>query len=138
MAGDRVESSPWYNGTNGTSTVQELVDVVHFNYAWVLFVVFMIAFVTNSVLTAEPSSESREPILTGPGGKPLPRSARKYKEELQRRKKLKDFSPVRKVLFQYLSAALLATFVANGANVVVHALSTEEWWCGKAKAVSSF
>jgi ATP-binding cassette, subfamily B, vacuolar membrane transporter HMT1/ACLQ len=137
MAGERVEQSshPW---SNGKSTTAELLEIVHFHYAWVLFAVFLIAFVTNSVLTAEPSSESKEPILTGPGGKPLPRSARKYKEELQRRKKLKDFSPVRKALFLYLSAGLLVTFVANGANIVIHALTKREegWWCGEATAVS--
>lgn len=150
MAGDPVDMSSqlwWLNGTNGThgpnktvTPTEELLNVVHFNYAWVLFVVFLTAFVTNSVLTAEPSSESKEPVLTGPGGKPLPRSARKYKEELQKRKKLKDFSPVRKALFLYLSAGILATFVANGANIVIHALtddSEEGWWCGEATAVSS-
>ncbi|TVY58066.1 ABC transporter aclQ [Lachnellula cervina] len=135
MAGDQVEQSshPW----NGTSTSAELLDVVHFHYAWVLFIVFMISFVTNTVLTAEPSAESKERILTGPGGKPLPRSARKYKEELQRKKKLKDFSPARKNLFLYLSTGVLATLVANGANIVIHALTKREegWWCGQATAI---
>jgi len=137
MAGERVElsSHPW---NNGTSTSAELLDVVHFHYAWVLFIVFLASFVTNTVLTAEPSAESKERILTGPGGKPLPRSARKYKEELQRKKKLTDFSPSRKNLFLCLSAGVLATFIANGANIVIHALTKREegWWCGQATAVS--
>lgn len=137
MAGERVELSlhSWHNGTSTTETI---LDVVHFNYAWVLFVIFLVAFVANSILTAEPSAESKEPILTGPGGKPLPRSARKAKEERDRKKKLKDFSPVRKLLFLYLSAGILATFIANGANIVVHALAKREngWWCEEATAVS--
>ena len=142
MAGERVElsSHSWPNGTsNGTSTPKEILDVVHFHYAWVLFAIFLVAFVANSILTAEPSSESNEPVLLGPGGKPLPRSARKAKEEREKRKKLKDFSPGRKVIFLYLAAGLLATFVANGANIVVHALTKSEngWWCGKEMAVSS-
>jgi membrane protein YqaA with SNARE-associated domain len=137
MAGERVElsSHSWHNGT---STNKTILDIVHFNYAWVLFVIFLVAFVANSILAAEPSAESKEPILTGPGGKPLPRSARKAKEERDRKKKLKDFSPVRKLLFLHLSAGILATFVANGANIVVHALTKREngWWCGEAMAVS--
>jgi hypothetical protein len=138
MAGERVELSS-HSGFNGTSTVTELLDVVQFNYPWVLFVVFLVAFFANSILSAEPSSESKEPLLLGPGGKPLPRSvARKNKEERDKKKKLKDFSPVRNLLFLYLSAALLATFVANGANIIVHALTKSEngWWCGKSTAVS--
>ncbi|TVY58761.1 ABC transporter aclQ [Lachnellula suecica] len=147
MAGERVElsSNHWLNGTyvyNGTSTTEHILKIVQANYAWLLFVVFLTVFVTNTVLTAEHSSESNEPILTGPGGKPLPRSARKYKEELQRRKKLEDFSPARKAAFLYLSAGVLATFLANGANIVVHALSMRDgkngWWCGQATAVYVF
>jgi hypothetical protein len=142
MAGERVElsSHSGFHGTStGTSLLTEVVDVVHFNYPLVLFVVFSVAFVANSVLSAEPSSESKEPVLLGPGGKPLPRSAaRKSKEERDKKKKLKDFSRGRKLLFLYLSAGLLATFVANGVNIIVHALTKSEkhWWCGKATAVS--
>ena len=138
MAGEGVELSS-HGGSNGTSTTAAtILDVLHFHYAWVLFVVFLVAFVANSVLSAEPSSESKEPILTGPGGKPLPRSARKTKEEREGTK-LKDFSHGRKVLFIYLSAGLLATFVANAANIVIHALTKSEngWWCGEATAVGA-
>jgi hypothetical protein len=137
MAGEGVELSS-KSGPGGTSMPAAnllLLDVVHFHYAWVLFVVFLAAFIANSILSAEPSSESKEPVLTGPGGKPLPRSTRKTKEEREK-KKLKDFSPGRKLLFFYLSAGLLATFVANAANIIIHALTENDWWCGEATAVS--
>lgn len=142
MAGEEVElsSQPPSNGT--LAGTKRMIDIVHFHSSWVLFIIFLTAFIANSILTAKPPSESQEPLLTGPGGKPLPRSARKYKEELQRRKKLKDFSPGRKSLFLYLSAGLLSTFVASGTNVVVHALyehavyGDNSWWCGEATAVS--
>jgi hypothetical protein len=52
---------------NGTSTEQDLLDVIHLHYAWVLFVVFIAAFVTNVILAAEPSSEAKGPVLLGPG-----------------------------------------------------------------------
>lgn len=136
MAGGKLELSSNF-GNHGIDATTVLLDVVHFNYAWVLFVVFLVAFVANSILSAEPSSESKDPVLTGPGGKPLPQSsARKSKEERDRRKKLKDFSPGRKLLFLYLSVGLLATFVGNGANIVIHALTQSDWWCGEATAVS--
>ena len=136
MAGEGVElsSDSWSNGTSTTTT---LLDLTHFNYPWVLLVVFLIALVANSILTAEPTSTSVESTVTGPGGKPLPQSTRKSKEEKEKRK-LKDFSPVRKLLFLYLSAGLITSFVANAVNIVVHALTKRAngWWCGEATAVS--
>jgi hypothetical protein len=139
MAGERAELSSLSGSNNTTTTSTAILNIIHFHYAWVLFVIFLTSFVTHSILSAQPASESKEPLLTGPGGKPLPRSARKYKEELQKRKKLKDFSPGRKVLFLYLTCGLLATFIANGVSIVIHALSKSAekgWWCGEATAVS--
>lgn len=140
MAGERFELSSisWHNRTRDETTPMEILDVVHFHSPWVLFVIFLVAYIANSILTAEPSTESKEPVLLGPGGKPLPRSARKAKEERDKRKKLKDFSPGRKILFLYLGAGVLATFVANGINIIVHALTKvgDGWWCGKSMAVS--
>ncbi|KAN0110431.1 putative heavy metal tolerance protein [Hyaloscypha variabilis] len=137
MAGEEVElSSPLE--FNGTLPETNLLRLVHFHYAWVLFVVFLTAFVTNSILSAEPSSEAKGPVLLGPGGKPLPPSAaRKHKEEREKKKKLKDFSRGRKLIFLYLSVGLLATFVVNAINIIVHALTASEngWWCGEATAI---
>ncbi|PQE21831.1 hypothetical protein CJF31_00007677 [Rutstroemia sp. NJR-2017a BVV2] len=99
-------------------------------------VVFLLAFTAHSILTVESTDDSAEPILTGPGGKPLPRSARKSEEE-KRKRKSQDFSPVRKLLFLWLSAGILATFLGNAINIVVHALDKREngWWCGEATAI---
>jgi hypothetical protein len=142
MAGDgrgmSLGSGIHTNGT-GTDTSTRILDLVHFNYPWVLLVVFLLAFTVHSIVTAESTDDSAEPILTGPGGKPLPRSARKLEEE-KRRRKSQDFSPVRKLLFLWLSAGILATFLGNAINIVVHALDKREngWWCGEATAVSSY
>ncbi|ESZ98407.1 putative Heavy metal tolerance protein [Sclerotinia borealis F-4128] len=127
-------SNIFSNGT-GTYTTATILDLTHFNYPWILLVVFLASFITHSILTAEYSDESG-PMLTGPGGKPLPRSVRKTKQD---RDKLKsqDFSPVRKLLFLWLSAGILVTFLGNAINIVVHALDKREngWWCGEATAI---
>lgn len=127
---------------NGVPFSTTLLEVLHFYYSWILFAVFLVAFVTNSILTVEPSAESKGPVRLGPGGKPLPSSsARKNKEEREKKKKDKDFSQTKKAVFYYLSAALLGTFLANGVNIVAHALTETEsengWWCGEATAVST-
>ena len=116
-----------------------LLDVVHFHFPWVLLLIFLIAFVANGVASAESSAETVGPVVTGPGGKPLPRSTKKREEEQERlRRKRLDFSPLRKLLFYYLSAGVIVTFVANAANIVIHALTKREegWWCGEPTAVS--
>jgi hypothetical protein len=138
MAGEGIELSSSSGLFNGTTPVEILLDLTHFNYPWILLVIFLTAFVTNSILSAEPSSESIEPVVTGPGGKPLPRSSKKAKEAKEKKKKLKDFSPGRKLVFIWLSAGVITTFVANAVNIVVHALTKREngWWCGEATAVS--
>lgn len=149
MAGESFElssNSSKHNGTlnhNGTSNhpivpeAQRILQAVHFNYAWVLFVIFLATLVLYTVLTVAPAAQPNGPVLLGPGGKPLPQSARKTKEERERQLKLKEFSPGRKIFFMYLAVALLGTFVANGIEVVIHALSENGWWCGKDMAVST-
>jgi hypothetical protein len=139
MANEGVELGSRFdsNGTSAPSTA--LLEVIHFNSPWVLLLVFSVAFITNSVLTAESSNGRSGPAPLGPGGKPLPRSTKKKEEEEERlRKKRQDFSPLRKLVFYWLSAGLIATFVANGANIVIHALAKREngWWCGEATTVS--
>jgi len=136
MAGGGVELRSDFGSNGTTQSITAVLNVVQFNYPWVLLVIFLVAFVANSVLTAE-SSTTVEPIVTGPGGKPLPRSNKKSKEERERRK-LKDFSPIRKLIFVWLSAAVIITFVGNAVNIVAHALDEREegWWCGEAPAVS--
>lgn len=131
-------TSPTHNIT--LATTNRLLDIIHFNYAWFLGLIFVVAFVANSFLCAQSAAaETNEPVLLGPGGKPLPQSARKTKEELKKKKKLLEFSPGRQQVFLYLSAALLATFVAHGSNVIIHALvEAEGWWCGEASAIYIF
>ena len=96
MAGEGLELSP-RSGTSddGVPSSTKLVDLLHFYYAWVLFAVFLVAFVVNTILTAEPSAEARGPIRLGPGGKPLPpTSARKNKEALEKKKRITSFTTV--------------------------------------------
>lgn len=115
-----------------------LLDAVHFNLPWVLLLIFLAAFVVHSIASAESSGEAAGPVVTGPGGKPLPRSTKKREEEQERlRRKRLDFSPIRKLVFYYLSAGVIVSFLANATNIVIHALTKREegWWCGEATAV---
>ncbi|KAK0113195.1 hypothetical protein ONS95_014892 [Cadophora gregata] len=139
MASEEVELSLFSGiSEDGPPSSTKLLDLLHFYYAWILFAVFLVAFVTNTFLTAEPSAEANGPVRLGPGGKPLPpTSARKNKKALEKKKKDKEFSQRKKWLFFYLSAALLLTFLANGVEIIAHSLTKSEngWWCGEATAI---
>ncbi|KAI9049028.1 hypothetical protein LZ554_006876 [Drepanopeziza brunnea f. sp. 'monogermtubi'] len=139
MAGEAYELSSQLGSQDGALNLStRLLNFVHFYSAPALFIIFVVAFVTNSILSAENATESLGPVRLGPGGKPLPRgTARKNEEEREKRKKDKDFSHGRKLFFFYLSAALLATFVANAINIIAHALTdtADGWWCGEAAAI---
>ena len=137
MAGVGVEHSSGL-GSNGTlSSTTPVLEIVHFNYPWVILVIFLASFLTNSILTAESSKPANVTTVTGPGGKPLPSSVRKSREERERLKK-QEFSSNRQLVFIYLSVAVILTFLANAANIMLHALAEREsgWWCGEATVVS--
>ena len=125
---------------DATAPSHVVLDVVHFHFPWMLLLIFVVVFVTNSIASAESSAEAVGPVVTGPGGKPLPRSTKKREEEQERlRRQRLDFSPLRKLVFYYLSTGVIVTFIANAVNIVIHALTKRDtgWWCGEATAVSS-
>lgn len=121
------------------SAAREVLVYTHFSYPIILLVVFLVAFTAHSILTAsKEDTVSASPNQTGPGGKPLPRNtAPSAKEKLQRQ--ALDTSPRRKLLFHWLSLAVVVTFVGNAVNVVFHALykRKDNWWCGESVAVSN-
>ncbi|KAL3423319.1 heavy metal tolerance protein precursor [Phlyctema vagabunda] len=124
------------NGSMSASTATKILENTQFHFAWVLLLIFLVAFTTNSILSVESASTSAAPTITGPGGKPLPQGALKSKQEKEKRR-LQDFSPIRKLAFIWLSVLLLATLIGNGINIVIHALAEREqgWWCGKAAVI---
>ena len=139
MAGEGFARRSEGESAHAATPPNVLLDVVHFHFPWVLLLIFLVAFVTNSIASAESAAEATGPVVTGPGGKPLPRSTKKREEEQERlRRKRLDFSPIRKLVFYYLSTGVIVTFIANAVNIVIHALTKRDngWWCGEATAVS--
>jgi hypothetical protein len=109
-----------------------VIHYIHIIYPLVLLVLFLGALLAHGILTSsENQTISRPPrTVTGPGGKPLP-DTRSAKNTGERRP---TFSFSQKLAFIWLSAGLLASFLGNGGEIVVHALS-KEWWCGEATVV---
>lgn len=112
----------------------ELLKVVHFSYPVSLLLIFVVAFAAQGILS---SAKPARPTVTGPGGKPLPQN--QPSKEQKERLKQSGFSQNQKLLFCWLSIGHISTFLANAANVIVHALAEREnggWWCGQAMVVS--
>ncbi|RFU23944.1 hypothetical protein B7463_g12395, partial [Scytalidium lignicola] len=110
-----------------------ILDRIHFCYPWVLLIIFITVFTVDSIRSSQTFKESSQPVVTGPGGKPLPRRANKSKDK----KKQQDFSSPQKAVFRWASAALISTFIGNAINIIIHALTEHHngWWCGEATAI---
>ena len=113
---------------------------IHFASPVILLAFFLVVFTAHSITTASPDSTvAASTQLTGPGGKPLPQGKGGSQAKAQRRRQVLDFSPARKLLFDWASAGAVLTFVANAVIVIFHALWDREdkWWCGQHVAVCS-
>ncbi|KAL8856254.1 MAG: hypothetical protein Q9178_007091 [Gyalolechia marmorata] len=115
-------------------TAQTILVYVHFGSPILLILFFLIAFTAHSIATASVDTTVKDPQgQTGPGGKPLPTKPRKTSQGSNGL----DFSPARKLLFNWLSVGTIATFVANAVVVITHALvdRKENYWCGESVAI---
>lgn len=100
----------------------------------VLLVVFVVAFVTNSIRTTRTVTPNGSAV-TGPGGRPLPKRSRSTMAVV---KETQGFSQNAKLLFKWLSAGVLVTLVADAAINMAHVIvaRSEHWWGGQAVVVS--
>ncbi|KAK9652975.1 ATP-binding cassette-type vacuolar membrane transporter Hmt1 [Aspergillus fumigatus] len=99
-----------------------------------LLLVFVVAFVANSIRTARTVNQNRNAVCTGPGGRPLPKRSRSTMVVV---KETQKFSQSAKLLFKWLSAGVLVTLVADAAINVAHVMvaRSEHWWCGQAVVI---
>lgn len=132
---ERIES-PRPLSSAPPSTLPAVVHYTQFAYPLALLVVFFAAFIAHGIATAQtgPAVSSRS-NLTGPGGKPLPPTSRLSSPGSE---KDEGFGNTKNILFCWLSIGLIATFIGNTVNIVVHAVTEREsgWWCGQAAVVS--
>ncbi|KAH0562222.1 hypothetical protein GP486_003078 [Trichoglossum hirsutum] len=121
-------SDPW----QPAKIASQVLLYTHYAYPVVLLVFFLLAFTANSIVTASLAAEPSG--SNGPGGKPLP-AGRVAAGSGAPRKARVGVSPQRKAVFNWLSVAVIASFVGNAVNVIVHSLTERGWWCGKAVAI---
>lgn len=110
-------------------------------YPAVLLLAFISSAATYSILTSRSEEELVEPTATGPDGKPLPVTKRK-REDIRRLVVEAHIGTAARRVFQYLSAAVVLTFLADFVTVIVHVFHPDKsgtasgWWCGEERIVS--
>ena len=101
----------------------------------VLLVVFVVAFIANSVSTARHAAINGSAVKTGPGGRPLPKRSRSSKHVA---KSAQRFSENTRSFFKWLSLGILLTLVADAVITISHVMvaRSEHWWRGQSLVVS--
>ncbi|KAJ5986284.1 hypothetical protein N7451_010649 [Penicillium sp. IBT 35674x] len=109
----------------------ELLDYLRTCYPCFLFVLFIVAFIANTVSIARKSKQAESPRM-GPGGRQLPQRSRSSGVD-----KTQGFSKSTKHVFNWLSAAVLLTFLADATIYIVHVMvaRSEHWWRGQSVVV---
>ncbi|EEH36367.1 heavy metal tolerance protein [Paracoccidioides lutzii Pb01] len=106
----------------------------------IIFVAFLISFLSHSIISARKIPALQTAVQTGPGGRPLPKRMRS-KAVLS--PSTPDFSPNAKSAFKWLSVGILLTLVADATVIILQVILFREmhWWCGQSTViyvVSSF
>ena len=106
------------------STVDDVLMYTQYLYSLVLLISFVLLAGWYSVFNAKKDGDLSKPTLKGPGGKPLPITKKKKKDDGER-KLGPHFGPVAKNVFRYLAAIVFLTYVASGTSLFIHAFFYE-------------
>ncbi|KAK4146177.1 ABC transporter-like protein [Dichotomopilus funicola] len=125
-----------------SSSAQSVLQMAQVLYPVVLLLTFIISAGIHTIVTSKTEEELATPTVTGPGGKPLPITKRRRRHQASQ---IDDDANTRGFawsVFLYLTAAIIVSFVANGAAAAVHAMKssrdagfTHVWWCGEQRIV---
>lgn len=109
----------------------ELLEYLRTCYPIFLLLLFVVAFVANTVITASKVNKSTTQRM-GPGGRPLPRRSLSSAGSTSQ-----GFSQNVKRVFNALSVAVLLTFLADATIYIVHVMvaRSEHWWRGQSVVV---
>lgn len=122
-----------------------LLRQTQYLYALVLLVAFVTGAAWYSVYNAKKEEDVIHTTIKGPGGKPLPTTKRKKRDDGER-KLGPRFGPTAKNVFRYLAAVLFLSYVGTGVSMFIHAFWHEnpyKWskeglpWAGEGSVVRS-
>ena len=109
----------------------ELLEYLRTAYPIFLLILFIVAFLAITILDARNANRPESPRM-GPGGRPLPTRSRS-----SGLRKMQGFSKTVKRVFDWLSVAILVTFLADATIYILHVMAarSEQWWRGQSMVV---
>jgi hypothetical protein len=133
-APDSLVSSEMTLPSDILDTAQGLLQYLRIISPIALLLAFVIAFIVSSISSARQLTPTTTPAC-GPGGRPLPKRTRSTMAIM---KNQQNVSPRFRIVFQWLSLAVLLTFLVDATVNVSHAIidRSEHWWRGQATVVS--
>ena len=130
-----MSTSP--SGTISTEKCRWILNVAKVSSPGIVLLVFLLAFIVYGLATAPNESDKVEVEPKGPGGRPLPRR-RKSALQIKEAVCTTGFSPNAKLIFNWLSVLILASFAINALEIILETLLYRgaQWWPGQAAVVS--
>ncbi|BCR83068.1 uncharacterized protein ACHE_10470S [Aspergillus chevalieri] len=118
-----------------TYTTRQFREYLQFSYPAATLLVFLIGFITNSVLIAK-SSQNGGAVRCGLEEKPLSKGLRSTIHKIADAQK-HQFSSSARYAFVWLVVGVLVTLVADVSVHISHAIAghEERWWCGQATVI---
>lgn len=119
------DEPPSSNPDKSGNFVDLILHETQYLYSTTLLVTFIVGAAWYSVYNAKKNGEfSQQTTVKGPGGKPLPITKRKPKDEAERKIGPK-FGSAAKNTFRYLAAVVFISYVATGSSMFIHAFYHE-------------
>ncbi|PGG97934.1 hypothetical protein AJ79_09047 [Helicocarpus griseus UAMH5409] len=114
--------------------IRTLLDYTRTISPVLIVVMFIISFISHSVISARKVTANPPAVQTGPGGRPLPKRMRSTAVVTP---SAPDFSPNAKLVFKWLMVGVLLTFVADAAANIAQVIlyRQKHWWCGQSVVI---
>ncbi|KAM4068149.1 ABC transporter [Hirsutella rhossiliensis] len=121
VAVDEKPPLPRHGSDHGRpDSVDLILRKTQYLYALVLLVTFIAGAAWYSVYNAKKAEDHAQPVVKGPGGKPLPVTKRKKRDDGER-KIGPRFGRTAKNVFRYLACVVFLTYIASSVSMFRHA-----------------
>lgn len=108
------------SASGDVSIVDAVLRQTQYTYSLVLLIAFVTGAAWYSVYNAKKEEDVVQSTVKGPGGKPLPSTKRKKRDDGER-KLGPRFGPAAKNVFRYLAAVVFLSYIGTGVSMFIHA-----------------
>lgn len=129
-------------GHSGYTAAEHVLVRAEVAYPFLLLLFYGVIFALHSVITSRRQEDVEKPSVLGPGGKPLPLTRIQIEKPAPRNAVVQEFSGVSHLCFKTGTAAVVLTYVAHAAHVVLQCIAAQwedvQQYCNDELLVSCF